>query len=105
MSGRTLLDDAAVVDIGTVEAEKTKPAVIVSDKPADVVVHLCADISRLCDILRGERAYLALCAAYPSRDPSAPARVSAAQLREKNCLVLLKQKRAELINALEALAE
>ena len=79
--------------------------VIISDKPADVVVHLCAEISRLCDVLRGERAYLALCAAYPSRAADAARRVSDGQLREKNCLTLLRQKRAELINALEALAE
>jgi len=79
-------------------------AVIISDKPADVVVHLCAEISLLCDVLRGERAYLALCAAYPSRDPGAEQRVLDGRLREKNCLTLLKQRRAELINAMEALA-
>lgn len=70
----------------------------------DKVIVLSAEIARLCDVLRGERAYLALCTAFPSVDPTAPARVREGQLREENCLFLLREKRNELIVAVEALA-
>ena len=76
---------------------------LVSRPPCRVPV-LCAEIARLCDVLRGERAYLAMCCIFPSADPTAPARVREGQLREQNCLFLLREKRAELIQEIDALA-
>jgi hypothetical protein len=70
----------------------------------DKVIVLCAEVARLCDVLRGERAYLMLCAVYPSNDPGAAARVREGQLRVENCLFCLREKRGEIIQALEALA-
>ena len=71
---------------------------------ADKISLIAEEIARLCDTLRGTRAYLALCTLFPSSAPGAAARVVEGQLRVQNCLYLLREKRAELINAVEALA-
>ena len=70
---------------------------------ADKITALCEQVAMLCDTLRGERAYLALCTLYPSSAPGAASRVSEHQLREKNALYLLRAKRAELVNELNSL--
>jgi hypothetical protein len=69
----------------------------------DMIPLLCAEIARLCDILRGERAYLALCTIFPSADPTAAARVREGQLRAQNALFLLREKRGELVDELNSL--
>jgi hypothetical protein len=69
----------------------------------DRIPVLCADIARLCDILRGERAYLALCGLYPSATPGAATRVREGQLREQNALFLLREARKEIVLELQTL--
>jgi hypothetical protein len=69
----------------------------------DRIPLLADEIARLCDSLRGARAYLGLCAAYPSTDPLAPARVREAQLHEQNALYLLREMRKEIVLELDSL--
>jgi hypothetical protein len=67
---------------------------------------LCAEIARLCDVLRGERAYVAVCTVFPfGLSASGRMRVIEGQLRIKNCLHMLREKRAELVSQLNAITE
>jgi hypothetical protein len=67
---------------------------------ATMITSLCREIHALCAVLRGTRAYLLLCTAFPSEDPTEPRRLAEARLREENCLYLLRERRAQLIRTL-----
>lgn len=69
----------------------------------DRIPVLCAEIARACDVLRGERAYLAICAIYPSSDPRVAARVREVQLREQNTLYFLRDARKQMVFELDTL--
>jgi hypothetical protein len=73
-------------------------------RSASAITSLCREIHALCDVLRGTRAYMLLCTAFPSEEPTEPRRLMEARLREQNCLYLLRERRAQLIREMGGMA-